>query len=91
MSTAFADAFYWIALATPLDAAHERAKKFTDDIVTTQEVLTDYLNFFLPARSIGAGALRKACRRFYMTQRCASFHRLMVLFTLVSIIPRYAP
>jgi len=46
VSTVFADTFYWIALTTPLDAAHERAKKFTDDIVTTQEVLTEYLNFF---------------------------------------------
>jgi predicted nucleic acid-binding protein len=46
VSTVFADTFYWIALTTPLDAAHERAKEFTEDVVTTQEVLTEYLNFF---------------------------------------------
>ncbi|HYP07769.1 MAG TPA: PIN domain-containing protein [Bryobacteraceae bacterium] len=33
-------------MTTPLDAAHERAKQFTDDIVTTEEVLAEYLNFF---------------------------------------------
>ncbi len=48
MSAVFADTFYWIALTTPLDAAHERAKRFRNDIVTTQEVLTEYLNFFSP-------------------------------------------
>lgn len=46
MSAVFADTFYWIALTTPLDAAHERAGKFVDDVVTTQEVLIEYLNFF---------------------------------------------
>ncbi len=30
----------------PLDEAHERAKAFTGEIVTSQEVLTEHLNFF---------------------------------------------
>jgi uncharacterized protein len=42
----FADTFYWIALTNPLDAAYGRAQEFTDDIVTTEEVLTEYLNYF---------------------------------------------
>lgn len=46
MSVVFADTFYWIALTMPLDAFYQRANQFTDDIVTTHEVLTEYLNFF---------------------------------------------
>ncbi len=46
MSLVFADTFYWIAIANPLDASHTRARSFTDDIVTTEEVLTEYLNYF---------------------------------------------
>lgn len=46
MNAVFADTFYWIALTSPMDAAHERAKQYSNDIVTTEEVLTEYLNFF---------------------------------------------
>ena len=46
MNAVFADTFYWIALTNPMDAAHERAREFTNDIVTTEEVLTEYLNDF---------------------------------------------
>lgn len=46
MNALFADTFLLDSLTTPLDAAHERAKQFTDDIVTTEEVLAEYLNFF---------------------------------------------
>jgi predicted nucleic acid-binding protein len=42
----FADTFYWIALTDSTDAAHKRARQVTDDPVTTDEVLTEYLNFF---------------------------------------------
>jgi predicted nucleic acid-binding protein len=42
----FGDTFYWIALTLPEDAAHDRAKLVTADIVTTEEVLTEYLTFF---------------------------------------------
>ena len=45
----FADTFYWIALTDSTDAAHARALRITDDIVTTDEVLTEYLNFFCSA------------------------------------------
>jgi predicted nucleic acid-binding protein len=51
MTALFADTFYWIALAGSTDSAHQRALTFTDEratspIVTTDEVLTEYLTFF---------------------------------------------
>ena len=51
MTALLADTFYWIALADTADSAHERAVAFTDEratspIVTTDEVLTEYLTFF---------------------------------------------
>jgi predicted nucleic acid-binding protein len=45
----FADTFYWIALTVPGDAAYARAHQVTDDILTTEEVLTEYLTFFAAA------------------------------------------
>jgi uncharacterized protein len=47
----FADTFYWIALADPADSAHRRALTLTSErstslIITTDEVLTEYLTFF---------------------------------------------
>jgi uncharacterized protein len=42
----FGDTFYWIALTLPEDATHDLAKLVTADIVTTEEVLTEYLTFF---------------------------------------------
>ena len=51
MTALFADTFYWIALADFADSAHQRALAFTAEraispIVTTDEVLTEYLTFF---------------------------------------------
>ena len=51
MNAFFADTFYWIAFTNVQDLAHERAKGFTrsvnpDVICTTEEVLTEYLNYF---------------------------------------------
>ena len=42
----FADTFYWIALTSPEDFAHRRASQVKDDVVTTEEVLGEYLTFF---------------------------------------------
>ena len=75
MSTSFADTFYWIALTTPLDTAHERSKQFKDRIVTTQEVLTEYLNFFCS----GPGQLRR---------RAASGVRAILQDPTVRVIPQ---
>jgi len=54
MTALFADTFYWIALADSTDSAHQRAlvfttKRATSPIVTTDEVLTEYLTFFSTA------------------------------------------
>lgn len=51
MRAFFADTFYWIALTNPQDESHERVMEFTrrskpDLICTTEEVLTEYLNYF---------------------------------------------
>ena len=43
---AFADTFYWIALTDSADEFHIRAREVKRDIVTTDEVLTEYLTFF---------------------------------------------
>ena len=54
MTAVFADTFYWIALADFTDSAHQRALALTSErassgIVTTDEVLAEYLTFFAGA------------------------------------------
>jgi len=54
VTTLFADPFYWIALADFADSAHQRALALTAErassrIITTDEVLTEYLTFFSTA------------------------------------------
>ncbi len=46
MKPVFADTFYWIALPNHIDTARGRANDVANDIVTTEEVLTEYLNCF---------------------------------------------
>jgi len=51
MNAVFADTFFWVAFTNAQDQAHERAKAFTRStalgtICTTEEVLTEYLNYF---------------------------------------------
>ena len=60
MTAVFADTFYWVALADTSDRAHQRALALTDEratsqIITTDEVLTEYLTFFAGA----SGQLRR--------------------------------
>ena len=54
MPEIFADSFYWIALANPTDAGHQTALGFSRTIsdsvlVTTDEVLIEFLNYFSAA------------------------------------------
>ncbi len=54
MDEVFADAFYWIALSNPTDQWHTAAKQFDETnpnalLVTTEEVLTEFLNFYAEA------------------------------------------
>lgn len=56
MKIVFADTFYWAALTSTEDAAHERAMDLSrslapDRIITTDEVLCEYLAFFAGAKS----------------------------------------
>jgi len=49
--TVFADTFYWIALLNPKDQAHARAVSVSKHlgptrIITSEEVLTEFLNYF---------------------------------------------
>ena|ERR1051326_9538559 len=51
MNPLFADTFYWIGLADLADVSHQRAVTLTVEhrdslIVTTDEVLAEYLTFF---------------------------------------------
>lgn len=57
MTALFADTFYWIALADFADSAHQRALALTAElagsrIVTTDEVLSEYLTFFSTAPEV---------------------------------------
>ena len=54
MTALFADTFYWIALSDTTDSAHRLALELTSrvrdvPIVTTDEVLSEYLTFFATA------------------------------------------
>ena len=51
MRRIFADTFYWIAVLNPRDQAHARAVALSKtlqpaQIITTDEVLTEFLNYF---------------------------------------------
>jgi uncharacterized protein len=51
MRILFADAFYWIALLNPQDENYQKVKAFNRtlgqvQIITTDEVLTEFLNFY---------------------------------------------
>jgi hypothetical protein len=87
MQTVFADTFYWIALLNPNDEAHARAATVSKDlisvrIVTTDEVLTEFLNYFAER---GPFLRRAAARR----------HRLVIIIEvdldlLYSAIPGFS-
>lgn len=46
MNSVFADTFYWIAITVRTDASHGEVAQFAGSIVTTDEVLSEYLTFF---------------------------------------------
>ena len=61
----FADTFYWIALTDTTDNAHDHALRITDDIVTTDEVLTEYLTFFCAAPEFMRREVALAVGRYF--------------------------
>ena len=62
MSAAFfADTFYWVSLTNPRDSAHERVAAFSAEhegttILTTDEVLAEFLTFFATDLALRADA-----------------------------------
>ena len=51
MKSVFADTFYWVALINKSDSWHERVRNYSRnlsniEIITTEEVLTETINFF---------------------------------------------
>ena len=65
----FADTFYWIALTDSADDAHDRAVQFSGEIVTTDEVLTEYLTFFARRQNSYVAKSPWPLRIFCKTQR----------------------
>ena len=72
MPEVFADTFYWIALANPADASHRAARAFDltnleSTLVTTDEVLTEFLDYFAEAgerrRRIVIGMFEEAMKQ----------------------------
>lgn len=88
----FADAFYWIALASPKDAWHARVLAWQQAnraarFVTTEEVLTEVLNWFAPrVQHLRAAAVKLA--RILLSdqaiqvlpQTSVDFHAALALF-----------
>lgn len=79
MTSLFADAFYWIALADVTDCFHQRvlsltAERATSGIVTTDEVLTEYLTFFSSSRPF--------------RRRAAAGVQNLLVSTVVRVIPQ---
>jgi predicted nucleic acid-binding protein len=66
MRALFADTFYWAALLNPKDQWHQEVRRFNRtlgvvQLVTTDEVLTEFLNFFSGFEAtIKAGAAQRA-------------------------------
>lgn len=66
MREIFADSFYWIALANPKDQWHQAAKEFSRanqeaTLVTTDEVLVEFLNYFAEAGEYTRGVVAQMC------------------------------
>lgn len=92
MTGVFADTFYWIAFTNIQDLAHERVKAFTLAtaprlIVVTEEVLTEYLNYFAAwgprFRGMAAANVQevRASRRMrIVAQTAASFTSGLALY-----------
>lgn len=78
MPEIFADSFYWIALANPVDSWHSAATKFSQTnpdavLITTDEVLSEFLNYFSAA---GERKRRVVARMF---EEAMNHQRMIVL------------
>ena len=80
MISLFADTFYWIALTDFSDSHHERALAPTAEhalqlLVTTDEVLTEYLNYFADRPELMRRHVAAAVRRLMVRHSCHSQSR----------------
>jgi len=68
MREIFADSFYWIALANPNDEWHQAAKNFSQanqdaTLVTSDEVLVEFLNYFAERGEQARGVVAQMCKQ----------------------------
>jgi uncharacterized protein len=68
MDEVFVDAFYWIALANPADQWHNTVKHYDKNnpdtlLVTTEEVLTEFLNYYAEAGSYRRRIVGQMCEQ----------------------------
>ena len=68
MTEIFADSFYWIALANPADQWHQAARAFSQInqeavLVTTDEVLVEFLNYFAESGEHTRGVITQMCQQ----------------------------
>jgi predicted nucleic acid-binding protein len=80
MTALFADTFYWVALADFKDSAHQRAVEIATEhaglgIVTTDEVLTEYLAFFSTAHA-------------HLRQEAAESVEMILASPVIRVIPQ---
>jgi predicted nucleic acid-binding protein len=78
VSEIFADSFYWIALANPADSWHQTATTFSQTtpgarLVTTDEVLSEFLNYFSAAGERKRGVVAR------MFEEAMSHQHIVVL------------
>ena len=75
MNAVFADTFYWAALTSTEDNSHARALAFSrslqpDKIITTDEVLNEYLAYFSGARPTVRVQAGKTVSDLLVNRRC---------------------
>ena len=86
MRTVFADTFYWIAFADPKDAWRQaalnaRASLGTVELVTTEEVLVEFLSALSRGTSMSAVSQRAWFIGLSRRLRCVYCRRLMILLS----------
>jgi hypothetical protein len=91
----FADTLYWIALTNPDDCRYRDALEMDDrlrgaKIVTTDEVLVEFMTFFSvdPWRRLRAAT---TVRRLLVNPKIASFRRAGIRFSRAWISMKHAP
>jgi uncharacterized protein len=74
MSSVFVDTFYWVALASPQDSWHQRARALHSslletNLVTTDEVLVEFVNYFSAAGYYARSGILQQTRQILYAQK----------------------